>query len=68
MKMTEIRALEPGDLQIQLDKLRRELFTMRVKASTENLDNPARIGQMRRDLARILTEKRQRERNEGSGS
>lgn len=68
MKMTEIRSLESGDLQVQLDKLRRELFNLRVKASTESIENPAQIGLMKRDVARLLTEKRRREAAERSGS
>lgn len=61
MKMTEIRSLGDGDLQVQLDKLRRELFNLRVKAATESIDNPAGIGQIRRSIARILTERRNRD-------
>lgn len=61
MKITEIRALEDGDLQVQLDKARKELFELRVKASIESIENPSDIQRHRRTIARLLTEKRSRE-------
>ena len=63
MKIEEIRALDDGDLQVQLDKCRRELFNLRVKAATESIDNPREIRDLRRDVARMLTERRQRDIN-----
>jgi large subunit ribosomal protein L29 len=66
--MTEIRSLESGDLQVQLDKLKRDLFNLRVKVATESIENPARIGQLRKDIARLLTERRRREMAARSGS
>jgi len=60
MKMEEIRALDDGDLKLQEEKLRKELFDLRCKAATESLDNPCRIGELRRSIARILTEQRRR--------
>jgi large subunit ribosomal protein L29 len=66
MNITEIRALDDGDLQVQLDKTRRELFNLRVKATTENLENPRQIGFMRRTIARLLTEQRRRQLTAGA--
>ncbi|HMS15447.1 MAG TPA: 50S ribosomal protein L29 [Planctomycetota bacterium] len=65
MNITEIRALDEGDLQVQLDKHRRDLFNLRVKATTENLENPRQIGHLRRSIARLLTEQRRRQIAEG---
>lgn len=61
MKNIEIRSLDSGDMNVQLEKLKKELFGLRVKAATESIENPAQIGRMRRDVARILTEQRRRE-------
>lgn len=61
MKITEIRALQDGDLQVQLDKARKQLFELRVKASIESIENPREIQQLKRTVARILTEQRARE-------
>lgn len=68
MKMSEINSLEAGDLQMRLERLRKEMFDLRVKAATESIENPARIGQIRKDLARLLTEKRRRELKEAKKS
>ncbi|MAG57570.1 MAG: 50S ribosomal protein L29 [Planctomycetes bacterium] len=67
MKITEIRALDDGDLQVQLEKLRRELFDLRVRAATESIDNPRAIREIRRTVARIITEQHQRS-TQGSAS
>jgi large subunit ribosomal protein L29 len=60
-KMTEIRGLEDGDLNLQIDKVRKELFDLRVKAATESIENPRAIEDLRRSVARLLTERRRRE-------
>jgi large subunit ribosomal protein L29 len=61
MKINEIRPLDDGDLQVRLEKARKELYELRVKAHTESIDNPREIRSLRRTVARILTERRQRE-------
>ena len=66
MKITEIRALEDGDLQVQLEKTRKELYDLRVRAATESIDNPREIRDLRRTVARILTEQKQRGAQESS--
>ena len=60
MNITEIRALDDGDLQVQVDKCRRDLFNLRVKATTESLDNPMQIRGLKKTIARMLTEQRKR--------
>jgi len=46
-----------GDEEIQKSRvdLKRELFDLRFQAATDSLENPARIGMIKRDLARIET-------------
>ncbi|MCL2700689.1 MAG: 50S ribosomal protein L29 [Phycisphaerae bacterium] len=61
MKISEIRNLSDDELQIEMDRLRRHLFDLRSQSVTEKLENPTQIGKARRDVARILTVKRQRE-------
>ena len=61
MKQIEITALDDGDLKLQLEKFRKELFDLRCKSATESLDNPRRIPTIRRSIARMLTEQRRRE-------
>jgi large subunit ribosomal protein L29 len=60
MKMTEIRALKDEDLRVRVENLRRELFDARFKGAVEQIKHPARLRDIRRDVARILTVLRQR--------
>ena len=61
MKINEIRELSDDELQIEMDRLRRHLFDLRSQSVTEKLEDPTQITKTRRDVARILTVKRQRE-------
>jgi large subunit ribosomal protein L29 len=61
MKIEEIRGKTGDELEIELQKMRREVFDLRFKSSTQALTSPARIRQLRRLVARIetvLTERR----------
>ena len=49
------------DLIERLSEAKEELFNLRFQLATGQLDNPARLGQVRRDIARMLTELRVRE-------
>jgi large subunit ribosomal protein L29 len=62
MKMTEVRALKDEDLKVQASNLRREMFDTRFKGAVEQIAHPARLREMRRDVARIETVLRERER------
>ncbi len=61
MKAAEIRKLSGDDLQAKLKEARAELFNLRFQAATGQLDNTARIKQVKKDIARIQTEMRDRE-------
>jgi large subunit ribosomal protein L29 len=61
MKASEVHELTSDDLRSALDEGRTELFNLRFQMATSQLDNTARIKMVKRDLARILTEIRQRE-------
>ncbi len=49
------------DLIERLSEAKEELFNLRFQFATGQLDNPARLKQVRRDIARVLTELRARE-------
>jgi len=68
MKMTEVRALNDDDLRVQAQNLRRELFDIRFKGAVEQITNPARLREMRRDVARIQTVLRQGEQEKAKKS
>lgn len=55
MKAAEIREMKTEELHSELDRIRRHLFDLRGQAVTEKLENPHRLRQTRKDIARILT-------------
>ncbi|MCI9628532.1 MAG: 50S ribosomal protein L29 [Eggerthellaceae bacterium] len=61
MKAAEIRELSLEDLNAKLKDARAELFNLRFQMATSQLDNTARVKQVKKDIARILTEMRARE-------
>ena len=61
MKTVDLRKLSYADLQEQLDETKEELFNLRFQIVTNQLDNTARITQMRRQVARIKTMMREQE-------
>jgi len=61
MKAVEIRALSAADLQSKLKEARAELFNLRFQMATGQLDNTARVKEVKKDIARIQTEMRARE-------
>lgn len=61
MKAVEIRALSADDLQSKLKEARAELFNLRFQMATGQIDNTARVKEVKKDIARIQTEMRARE-------
>jgi len=64
----DLSMLDGDELTSRLGESRRELFNLRFQLATGQLDNPARIGQVRRDVARMLTVLRSREIQEAEGT
>jgi large subunit ribosomal protein L29 len=60
-KITELRGLEPEELETRLSEARQEAFNLRFQLVTGQLDNYSRIGLVRREVARIETLLRERE-------
>jgi large subunit ribosomal protein L29 len=60
-KASELRALSDVDLVSELANAKDELFKLRFRLATGQLDNNARITTVKRDVARINTELRVRE-------
>ncbi len=61
MKAKEVRALSDEELKKQLDEAHKEYFELRFSASTKQLKNHREIPKVRKTIARIKTEIRQRE-------
>jgi large subunit ribosomal protein L29 len=62
----QLRDMDDTELQKQLDELRKDLFGLRFANATGELDDTARLGRVRRDLARALTVSRERELRQGA--
>ncbi len=61
MRARELRELSIDELERRLGESREELFNLRFQAATGALDNTARLRVARREVARIMTVKTERE-------
>lgn len=61
MKYKDIKELTDAELTSKLEECRAELFNLRFQMATSQLDNTARVKNVKKDVARILTEQRARE-------
>ncbi len=55
MKVKELRDLSDDELRTRLNQAHEELFNLRFQKATRQLSNTARYGEVRKDIARILT-------------
>jgi large subunit ribosomal protein L29 len=61
MKAAEIRHMSLDQLDDQLAALKKEQFNLRFQAASGQLENTARVRQVRRDIARLKTVARQKQ-------
>jgi large subunit ribosomal protein L29 len=61
----EIRDLTDIEIGEQLAQTKEELFRLRFRGATQELENPALLRQLRRDIARLNTILRERESSNG---
>lgn len=55
MKVKELRKLSPEDLSKKEQDLREDYFKLKFQHGIRRLENPARLAQLRRDIARVKT-------------
>ncbi len=55
MKANEIRKMSATELESKLVDLKKDLFNLRLQHATNQLDNPIRIAEVRKDIARVKT-------------
>ena len=55
MKANEIRKRSAAELDSKLADLKKDLFMLRMQHATNQLDNPLRIADVKKDIARIKT-------------
>ncbi len=66
MKISKIREMSSPDLEKEVSELKSELFKLRFSLATNGLDNPMRIKQVKKDIARVKTILREREIEESN--
>jgi large subunit ribosomal protein L29 len=67
MKAAEVREMSLDQLEDQLLKLKKEQFNLRFQQASGQLENVARVRQVRRDIARIKTITRQKHAGGAAG-
>lgn len=71
MKTQELQSMSVEELQDQVREMRAEIFNLRFRKAAQQLDNPLKIRQAKRSLARTLTIVREKElglTTDGEGS
>ena len=61
MKASEVRAMSVEQLNEKLGALKKDLFFLRMQHATNQLDNPQKLVQTKRDIARVKTMIREKE-------
>jgi len=61
VKAEEIRELSDADIDRRVRDLKEELFNLRFQSATGQMENPMRIREVKKDIARLKTVKRERE-------
>ena len=61
MKANDIRKLSAAELDAKLAELKKNLFMLRMQHATNQLDNPLKLAETKRDIARVKTVIREKE-------
>lgn len=64
IKAKEVHKMKDEEMNEEVTRLRHRLHELRTQAVTEKLENPREMGNLRRDIARILTEQNARTKQE----
>ena len=67
MKAKEIHGMNDEELVREQDRLRRRHYELKAQSVTEKLENPRELGNIRRDIARLLTVQLQRKNKAQKG-
>ena len=68
MKASDLRSRTVDELSEEVDTLGREIFNLRFQRASGQLENTARVRQVRRDIARIKTILGERRRGQAAGA
>jgi len=61
MDAKDIRELSQDEIELEIERAREEIFKLRFRAAYEELENPAILRELRRDIARMKTIQHERE-------
>ena len=61
MELNKIREMTDVELNAELDKMKQELFNLRFQHVTGTLENPVKMREVKRDIARVKTIIREKE-------
>lgn len=62
VKPATVREMGPDEIRTRVGELREELFNLRFRNTMKQLDNPLKIRESRREMARLLTVLKEKER------
>lgn len=60
MTGAEVRALSDEEIGVEIKRLRMELFDLRTQSVTEKIEDTSRFSKVKKDIARLLTERNAR--------
>ena len=66
VKASELRAKTPDELRTQLVDLKKEAYNLRFQGASGELENPARMRLVRREIARVSTVLTEMDKREGA--
>ena len=55
MKANEVRKMSSAELESKLKDMKKDLFQLRLQHATNQLDNPVKIAEVKKDIARVKT-------------
>ncbi len=55
MKANDVRKMSSSELETKLMDLKKDLFNLRLQHATNQLENPVRIAEVKKDIARVKT-------------
>ena len=61
MKANEVRKMSAAELESKLKDMKKDLFQLRLQHATNQLENPVKIAELKRDIARVKTILRENE-------
>ena len=61
MKANEVRKMSAAELESKLKDMKKDLFQLRLQHATNQLENPVKIAELKRDIARVKTMIREKE-------